>query len=95
MILPHKQLLFASKFEAVCQRLASHKGLNLDHLLGVPLAYKAEIVQPKLPVSSTRQVSRLTAACELYLLFETPITEDLDLQKALDMFLTLHTKLRL
>ena len=45
-ILPHKQALFASKFELVCQRLASHKGMDLDHLIGVPLAFQGKFTGP-------------------------------------------------
>jgi len=93
MVLPHKLLLFASKFDTVCQRLASHKGLNLDHLLNVPLAYKGEIIEPKFPADTTRKASQLTAACETYLLFETEITESYGLAEALDSFGALHLKL--
>ena len=66
MILPHKQFLFASKFDLVVQRMASHKGLDLDHLLRVPLAYIGEIEEATIPKSTLRKVKNLAAACELF-----------------------------
>jgi hypothetical protein len=39
----HKEDLFAKRYDDLVQRMLSHKGLDLDHLIGVPFGYLGKV----------------------------------------------------
>ena len=93
MIIPYKKFLFAGKFDLIVQRLASHKGLNLDHLLNVPLAFVGEFGESQDLTSHQRKASKLTGSCELYPIYFAKITTEFDLQSAMYHFRYLNQRL--